>query len=168
MPYQDHYILTDSVISHLDSVMASISDPFIQSRYVGFVSVTAVTVYELSIKDILCEFSEKTHTILGTFARSHFNRINGRIKVQTIKDDYINRFGDSYVLKFKERLDVAEKHWLVKDKISITTSYNNVIEWRNEFAHAGKISPYVTYSEVTKSYRSGKEVIKCLAEALDI
>ena len=56
MPYTDHFRLADDLIAHLDTVMGGISDPFISSRYVGFVSIVAVTVYELAIK---CVFHAK-------------------------------------------------------------------------------------------------------------
>ena len=166
MPYYDHFTLADDVISHLDSIMSSISDPFIQSRYVGFVAVTATTVYELAIKDIFCEFGEKKHKVLGSFIRSYFDRINGKIKIDSIRNEYVKRFGDKYVEKFKEKLDRSEQHWLRTKKVSIKSSYNNIIEWRNEFAHAGKIPSTVTYNEITQSYIIGKEVIKCLAESM--
>jgi len=168
MSYDDHYHLADGVIDHLDTVMAGISDPFIQSRYVGFVAVTAVTVYELAIKDIFCDFGEKTHRVLGLFTRSYFDRINGKIKIANIKEDYLKKFGDNYVAEFKAKLDVVEKQWLVTQKTSVSSSYNNIIEWRNEFAHGGKVPIYVTYSDVTKSYQLGKEVIKSLAEVMGV
>lgn len=166
MPFYDHYILADDVILHLNSIMSSISDPFIQSRYIGFVAVTATTVYELAIKDIFCEFGEKKHKVLGSFTRSYFDRINGRIKIAIIRDEYVKRFGDKYVEKFREKLDNSEQYWLRTQRVSIKSSYNNIIEWRNEFAHAGKIPSTVTYSEITRSYTIGKEVIKCLADSM--
>lgn len=166
MPYYDHYTLADDVISHLDLTMSEISDPFIQSRYIGFVAVIAVTVYELSIKDIFCEFGEKKHKVLGAFTRSYFDRINGRIKIDIIRNEYIKKFGNKYVEKFKEKLDNSEQYWLRTQRVSIKSSYNNIIEWRNEFSHEGKIPSTVTYDEITRSYKIGKEVIKCVAESM--
>jgi hypothetical protein len=51
MPYTDHFTLADDYITHLDAVIGGITDPFINSRYTGFLSVSAVTVYELALKD---------------------------------------------------------------------------------------------------------------------
>jgi len=166
MPYQDHYALADGVITHLDTVMTGIADPFLQTRYVGFVSVTAVTVYELAIKEIFCEFGDKKHKVLGSFTRSYFDRINGRIKIDVIRSEYIKRFGDKYVEKFKLKLEQTERRVLISSRASVKSSYNNLIEWRNEFSHAGRIPTNVTYSEVIRAYQLGKEVIRCLAEAM--
>lgn len=166
MAFQDHFKLADDMVTHLDSVTSGISDPFIMSRYVGFVSVAAVTVYELAIKEIFIDFGEKKHKVLGSFTRSYFDRINGRIKIKVIRDEYISRFGDKYVTRFKKKIETVEKDNLRTHGVSVTNSYTNIITWRNEFAHAGKIPSYVTYNEVTKSYEAGKEVIICLAETM--
>jgi hypothetical protein len=155
MTYKDHFKLADDMIAHLDTVILGIKDPFISSRYVGFVSVAAVTVYELALKEIFCDFGEKKHRVLGNFTRSYFDRINGRIKISTICEEYIPRFGEKY-----------EKIGLRVHGVSIRASYNNIIEWRNSFAHEGKIPPYVTYADVTQSYRLGKDVLTCLSETM--
>lgn len=166
MAYHDHFRLADDMIAHLDTVVGAIADPFVASRYVGFVSVVAVTVFELAIKDIFCEFGDKKHSVLGTFTRSYFDRINGNISLDTIRREYTKRFGNKYVEKFKKKLDNADTSRLRVDGVSVKSSYSNVITWRNEFAHAGRIPSTVTYEEMTKAYEAGKEVIRCLAEAM--
>jgi hypothetical protein len=75
MAYTDHFQLADDLITHLDGVMSGISDPFISSRYVGFVSVVAVTVYELAIKEIFLDFSRRKHKVFGTFADAYFEAL---------------------------------------------------------------------------------------------
>lgn len=59
MAYSDHFSIADDFIAHLDDVMGDLDDPFIQSRYLGFIVLSAVTVFELAIKDVFCEFAEK-------------------------------------------------------------------------------------------------------------
>lgn len=166
MPYASHFQLADDIITHLDTVVGGIADPFVQSRYIGFVAISSATVYELAIKDIFCDFSQKKHKILGTFVSSYFDRINGRIKTKILKKDYIPRFGDKYLKRFQKKLDEKEKEYLRTQGISILSAYNNVIEWRNQFAHEGKVPNTVTYTEITRAYRNGKVVIDCLAETM--
>jgi len=166
MAYAAHFRLADDMILHLNSVIHNIADPFIASRYVGFVAVAAVTVYELAIKDIFCEFGAKKHKVLGNFTEVYFERINGRIKTNIIRDDYIRKFGDKYVKRFKSKIERMEKKNLRARGISILNSYNNVIEWRNQFAHEGLVPSFVTYTDVIQSYELGKDVIKCLAETM--
>lgn len=166
MSYLDHFQLADDYIAHLDTVMDSIADPFIKSRYTGFLAVTAVTVYELAIKSIFVDFAEKKHKVLENFTSTYFRRINGRIKTSVVKNEYVSKFGEKYVKKFDKKLKDKEKEILRTERASVLTSYGNIIEWRNQFAHEGIIPKNATYDEVKKSYNMGKYVINCLAEAM--
>ena len=164
--YYDHFNLADDYINHLDTLMGSISDPFVKSRYTGFVAISAVTVYELAIKTIFLEFAGRKHKVLKNFTSAYFERINGRIKVKVIRDDYISKFGDKYVVKFDRLIKQKEYDVLRSAGASISSSYGNIIEWRNQFAHEGIIPTTPTYDEVKKSYQFGKSIIDCLDEAM--
>jgi len=166
MAYQVHFKLADDMISHLDSVVGGITDTFVTSRYVGFVAVAAVTVYELAIKEIFCEFAQKKHKVFGSFVDKYFDRINGRIKLKVIRENYIPRFGDKYLQRFERKIKKVEERSIRARKGSIETAYGNIITWRNEFAHEGRIPSTPTYAEVTKAYYTGKAVIDCLAETM--
>jgi len=138
------------------------SDAFITSRYVGFVAVAGTTAYELAIKEIFLGFSEKKHKVFGNFAARHFSRLNGRIKTREITENYLPRFGVKYVKKYQRLIGQSEKRLLRTKGLSVQTSYNNVIEWRNQFAHEGVIPTTPSYQEVITAYEAGKEVIHCL------
>lgn len=144
MAYQDHFRLADEYIQHLDTVMNSIPDPFMKSRYVGFLAVSAVTVYELAIKEIFIEFSERKHKVLGNFARTFFDRINGRIRRDAIKKDYLKRFGEKYKARFQRKIEEKERAILRSHGVSVMSSYENIITWRNDFAHEGEIPTTAT------------------------
>ena len=166
MTYTKHFQLADDVITHLNSIVPTITDPFLTSRYIGFVSIAAVTVYELAIKDIFIEFGTKKHKVLGNFTYAYFDRINGRIKTKIIKDEYIKKFGAKYVNKYKININKIENDNLRDHGISVLSSYNNVVEWRNQFAHEGNFLTTVTYNEIVDSYEAGKKVIDCLADTM--
>jgi hypothetical protein len=166
MPYTDHFRLADDMVNYLDTFVATVADDFIKTRYIGFVSVSAVTAYELAIKDIFNTFAERKHTVLGNFVQRYFVRLNGRIKLELIRNDYLVRFGDRYQRLFQQNLEKAERESLEKSHQSIVASYDNIIEWRNQFAHEGSIPQNVSYAEAIKSYGLGKTVISCLAESM--
>lgn len=166
MLYVNNFKHADDVVKHLNSIVPSLTDPLLQAKYVGFVAVVAVTVYELAIKDVFIEFGTKKHKVLGTFTESFFKRINGRIKIKTIKNDYIRRYGERYKKRFEKNIKIIAKDYLQKNKRDIISSYGNLITWRNDFAHEGKISTTATYSEVVQSYEDGKEIIRCLAKTM--
>ena len=72
MGYDSHFIYADDFINHLDIALPATTDPFIKSRYIGFLAITAVTVYELALKEIFIDFANKKHKVLGTLTRSYF------------------------------------------------------------------------------------------------
>jgi len=166
MAYTDHFKLVDDLLVHLTPAVTGIKDPFLASRYAGFVAVTAVTVFELAVKEILCTFGESKHSVLGNFTRSYFERINGRIKYKTLHEDYVASFGDKYARRFKKAVERREKEILTLRKRSVVNSYNNIIVWRHAFAHEGQIPATATYAEAVDAYEIGKELITCLANSM--
>jgi len=166
MTYSDHFQLADNYLNHIDSVIGAIADPFLQSRYSGFLAVSAVTVYELAIKTIFMNFAVGKHKVLASFASEYFDRINGRIKIDVLKKDYVKKFGEKYVTKFDRKLDAKESELLRAEHTSLKTCYGNIVTWRHSFVHEGIVPVHATYDEVKKSYHYGKNVIHCLAEAM--
>jgi hypothetical protein len=166
MAYQTYFKLADDLIVHLNAAIGTVTDAFITSRYTGLVAVTGTTVYELAIKDIFISFSEKKHKVFGSFAGKHFDRLNGRIKAKELKETHIPRFGDRYVGRYQKLIEKAEKDYLKNHGISILSSYNNVIEWRHQFVHEGKMPHTTTYQEIVQAFEAGKELIHCLNKAM--
>ena len=166
MSYQDRFKLADQYVDHLNEAVIEIQDAFIASRYVGFVAVSAVTVYEQAIKDIFISFSAKKNSVFGEFATAYFFRINGRISSREIVKEYLPRFGEKYVKRFRRKRDKKENEILRNERKSILASYNNIISWRNQFAHEGVVPNTVTFTEVRDAYANGKHIIHCLADTM--
>ncbi len=166
MAYSDHFLHANDIIKHLNGIVPTITNPILTAKYVGFVSVAAVTVYELALKEIFIEFARKKHKVFGHFTQSYFNRINGRIKLKVIKEIYISKFGNKYNVKFQKNIEKKCRDYLLLNHRDIRSSYANLITWRNDFAHEGKINSITTYNEVVQAYEDGKEVIHCLAESM--
>ena len=162
-PFQSRFDVADEFLRHTDIVIAEIEDQFIQQRYLGFIAVNAVTVYELAIKDILFAFSDQ-HEVLGAVTRGFFERMNGRISLQQLRENHVPKFGQSYVNRFEEHLDQREDALLVERKGSMKSAYGNVLRWRHRFAHVGEAPTTTNYQEVKASYVLGKEVIYCLGD----
>lgn len=166
MAYDSHFRHADDVVDHLNTLVPGITDTLLQAKYVGFVAVAAVTVYELAIRDIFIAFAREKHDLFGHFVASQFERINGRIRLDEIKRRYISRFGSAYKKEFQKRLDARNKEYFQEEHRDIQDSYANIITWRNEFAHRGEIKATATYEEAVQAYEDGKEVIRCLASCM--
>jgi hypothetical protein len=159
--------LADDLIAHLNTMIPAIGDPFIVSRYVGLAAVAGVTSYELAVRDIYYAFAEQKHTVLASFTRSFFERLNGRVRIQHIRDDYCMRFGTKYKTRIGRRLQELDQRILRTQRKSPLASYGNLITWRHLFVHEGTLPTNATYAEAVDSYELGKLVIHCLAACMN-
>lgn len=164
MAYTDKFIATDALITHLNTIIPTITDPAIKANYAGFLSVSAVTVFELAVKEIISDFATKKNAVFGFYIDGKYQRINGRIKLSDLKDEHVAPFGLKYIERFKKSLDKKEKSLLKSSRISIRSSYGNLVTCRHQYVHEG--SPTLSYEEVSKSYENGKYVIECLYNSL--
>jgi len=154
---------SDSFIKHIKDTSSNINDDFVTSRYVGFIAVSAVTIYEVNVRQLLMEFANKTHPMLGNFASNTFDKLNARISRDEIKK-YLKYFGEEYSDRFKEIIDEKENEREIEG--SVKSSYANLLTWRHQFVHAGTLPNQATFQESFKAYELGKEVVYALSEAL--
>lgn len=166
MPYIANFQHADDIVNHLNSIIPNLNDPLLSAKYMGFVAVASVTVYEVAVKEIFIDFAQNKHRVLGTFTENYFNRINGKVGIDVIRKEYIKKFGQKYLDKFDKKLNSTTIVRLNSHGRDIKNSYTNLITWRNDFAHAGRINTTSTYTEVVQAYEDGKEVIRCLAETM--
>lgn len=155
----------DDTIQHLTGIVPAV-DPAMQQKYAGFAAVSAITVYELAIKQVFCSFSVRKHAGYGHFVERYFQRINGRISLREIREEYLSRFGEKYKARFEKLLAVEESQSMQAGLGSVRASYGNLVTWRNEFAHEGRVPTNATFAEVARSYQLGKKVVETLERAL--
>lgn len=165
MSYSSRFSLADDFVSDIDSFARSHADPLAKQRLAGFLSVSAVTCYELAIKEIFFEFSRKKHAVFGCFVEDQFSRMNGRIKISEIKAK-AGKFGGKYKERFTRLLAKEERESLRSGCGSVESAYSNLIIWRHTFTHDGAIHSLRTYEETVESYNKGKVIIECLAKAM--
>jgi hypothetical protein len=110
----------------------------LRANLAGLLCTAYVAAFECSIKEILTTFASETHSVLGNFVAHNMDRINGRIKIDNISRDYIRPFGDKYEAKFKELIKTTEDTILIQNRKSVRNCYENIISWRNDFAHNGQ------------------------------
>lgn len=163
--YQNRFLAADQYVQHLDAIVPTIKDPLVLSRYAGFMSVTAVTVFELAFKDIIYEFADKKHVVFGAHIRATYEKLNGRISIPNIRGDHIGRFGVKYRERFDKILSELDEKSLRSGDGSIKSSYENILTWRNKFVHGGAM-PNATFEESKRSYFLGKNVLSCVERSL--
>ncbi|MDR2403573.1 MAG: hypothetical protein LBD78_06040 [Spirochaetaceae bacterium] len=163
MSYNDRFQSTDDLINHLIVFVPTLPDEQIKSNYAGFLSASAVTVYELAIKDIFVEFAEKKNPAFGTFVGKYFDQINGHIKINDVRK-YIKSFGEKYLKRFETKMEKKNKQLRMICNNDIKAVYGNLITCRHSFIHENRIT--LTFNEVVEGYKMGKEIICILSETM--
>ena len=101
----------------------------------GLLVVAAVSTYEACVKDILINYANAHHPAFGSFATNNFAKLNSRITIGDL-NSYAKLCDNNIHESFKNDLK------LHKDKINqkigkdITKSYEQMLSWRHDFAHA--------------------------------
>lgn len=160
MPYAVNFQHADDLITDIEAQQSS-TNALLQAKYSGVVSVLASSVYECAIKDILLEFARSRDTIFYNYVNTSFSKLNARIKLANLKDDYLNKFGVHYKANFIDLLNNEEDKALRDTGASITQSYSNLIQWRHDFVHAARCPAYASLEEAIASYKRGKVVVEC-------
>jgi RiboL-PSP-HEPN len=131
----------------------------------GFLAVAYAAAFEESVKEIFVSFAQQQHTILHKMVLTKFDRINGKIRIEVIKSEYLLPFGEQFRDAFSTELQREEKQMLITEGQSITTCYTDIINWRHAFAHA--LERQTTLEAVQASYSVAKKVVEILHTSLN-
>lgn len=164
MTNRAEYNSLDLLISQLEPMTQSGIDPLILSSWAGIVAVEAVTAFELSIKQICEEFARKKHKVFGSFVRTSYERLNGRISYKDLKDGIVKPYGEKYYKRLINKKESKTAMILASDRVDLVQSYDNLIMCRNRFVHAGVLT--LSFSEAVKFYQIGKNLIDVLDETM--
>ena len=94
----------------------------------------------------------------------HFDRINGNIKLDNLKNIHVKHFGEKYYKRFEANLKKKEAIVFSTTQKDMRSSYSNLILCRHDYVHKG--SPTLTFKEVLDNYDIGKNVIHSLYDTM--
>ena len=156
---------SDDIIKTLQKLLngASAGD---KAKFVGFVSVCAVTKYELGIKKIINGYADSKHVEFGIFVSKYLSRLNGRINLGDLRGLLKDYFDAQCIKKFDIELEKIEKNILQKKKLSVGASYKNLILCRHNYVHSDILT--LSFQESIQDYNLGKYVIKALSRAMHV
>jgi hypothetical protein len=163
----ERFRLIESIISDTDRFVDPELTSFQAIRFRANVGnlciVSFVSSYENCIKDIMVEFAEKRDSLFGHFVRNRFQRINGQIKIEKLRE-YSGQFGGNVRSDFIGRLDAIRSRVSRSSQQDICRVYDDLISRRHAIVHGGA-SP-VTIEEATRMHNLSKRVVFAFAAAL--
>lgn len=165
MAFQNRFNTVDLLIKQLNPIASQPGvDPLVLSSMAGIVAVEAVTAYELAIKDIFEEFSTRKHKVFGTFVKTTYSHLNGRIRYQDVKDNMVKSYGDKYLRRFVSKMDKKTRELLLSEHVDLVQSYDTLVLSRHKFVHSGILT--LTLSEAMHYYSVGRSLIFVLNDTM--
>ena len=154
----EHFSKIDELVEEIEEVVPSGTYRSIKFRadLAGLLVVAISATYENCVKMILCEYATRQHQSFGQFATRNFDRLNSRIKVSDLVK-YCEVFDPQVCARFKDQLARRKRKLLERTGKNIQTSYEQILNWRHDFAHARIQS--TTIEEAVTHHRFGKRVI---------
>lgn len=160
-----HFAKIDELIKEINELVPSHSYRSIQFRsdLAGLLVVAMAATYETCVKEILFEYANRHHVFFGAFAQRNYEKLNSRIKVNDL-EKYCKLYDPILCQKFRNSLSKKKKLLLERIGKNIETSYEQILSWRHDFAHARIRN--TTIEEASETHKMAKRVIYILDEAL--
>ena len=129
----------------------------------GLLVVAIAASYENCVKEVLYSRAASHHPAFEAYARRQYAKINSRINVSDLAR-YCEVYDPVLKPKFKAKLSSRKASVLARTGVNIEVMYEQLLDWRHDFAHAGVRS--MTLEEATKAHLFGKRVLYAFAETL--
>jgi hypothetical protein len=151
-------IRIEELISEIDAQVPTNGYSNVQFRadLAGLLVVAMAATYENCVKEILVSYASNHNPKFGAFAQRNYVKLNSRIRVSDLKG-YCELFDPEVCAKFKLSLSNKKKKILEKTNVNIETSYEQILNWRHDFAHAGVRN--TTIEEASRTHLFGKRII---------
>lgn len=128
----------------------------------GLLVVAIAATYETCVKEVLYEYANGRHADFGGYAQRSYKKLNSRIAVKDLKA-YCELFSPQIRDRFNDRLKTKKSKILGRVGRNIETSYQQILDWRHDFAHAWNRN--ATIEEVVQTHRFGKRILYIFDDA---
>ncbi|MCU4181655.1 HEPN domain-containing protein [Bosea sp. BH3] len=154
----------DDLIEEINSLIPSSSPRSVTFRadLAGLLVVAMAATYETCVKEILCDYASRHHAAFGGFTVRNYERLNSKIRVSDLKK-YCETFDPAIHSRFKRNLSQKKNSILERTGSNIETSYEQILNWRHDFAHARGRN--TTIEEAVKTHTSGKRILYIFDDA---
>lgn len=130
----------------------------------GLLVVTMAASYKSCVKDTIIGHAGRHHAAFGSFASNNFRKLNSRISVNDLVS-YAKLFDEDIANHFKDMLKDRKKRLSDRVGSNIEKSYEQILSWRHDFAHAGIRN--TTIEEAAATHRAAKRVLYCFDSAFE-
>jgi RiboL-PSP-HEPN len=156
----------DELVNDINAVVPATStyqNVKMRADLAGLLVVAIAASYENCVKEVLYYKAGFHHAAFEAYARRQYAKINSRINVSDLVR-YCDLYDPAVKTQFKANLSNRKASVLKRTGVNIETMYEQLLDWRHDFAHAGVRN--MTLEEATKAHLFGKRVLYAFAESL--
>lgn len=135
-----------------------------RSDLAGLLVVAIAATYETCVKEVLMSYANSRHIEFGAFASRNYVKLNSKVRVSDLIS-YCELFDPEIRNRFKIKLKKRKGNLLERTKENIEVSYEQILTWRHDFAHAWNKN--TTIEEAARTHRSGKRILYILDDAFN-
>lgn len=160
-----HLTKIDELVSEIETLVPYNGSANIEFRadLAGLLVVAIAATYENCVKEILFEHANRHHNAFGEYCRRNYQKLNSKIRVADL-ENYCKLYSNNAYTSFKAQLSKRRTGVQIKVGKDIKSSYEQILNWRHDFAHARARS--TTIEEAAASHKLGKRVIYVFDQAL--
>jgi hypothetical protein len=130
----------------------------------GLLVVSMAAAYESCVKETLVCYASSHHQAFGSFAIRNYSRLSSRVAINDL-NNYAKTFDADIHLRFKAMLADRKKKIDVRIGKNIESSYQQILDWRHDFAHSGIRN--TTIEEAVITHRLAKRVLYVFDDAFN-
>lgn len=159
-----HFGRIDSMISEITKFVPSdaIGAGEFRADLAGLLVVTMAATYESCVKETLVNYAHRHHIAFGNYAANNYAKLNSRVSPKDLFG-YTKMFDNAINVRFKDVFRKRKTEILTRTGRDIEKSYEQVLSWRHDFAHAGLRN--TTVEEAATTHKFAKRVLYCFEEA---
>lgn len=155
-----HLSKIDALIKEINDIAPADSASYkvvqFRSDLACLLVVAMAATYESCVKNILFDHANNHHAAFGSFASRNFEKLNSRIRISDLMK-YCELYDPSIKVKFKNILSKKKSSILNRIGKNIESSYEQILDWRHDFAHAGIRN--TTIEEAASTHALAKRVL---------
>lgn len=162
-----HFGKIDNLVSEINALVPdgiNFKTVSFRADLAGLLVVAIAATYETCVKEVLSNYANSRHAEFGSFASRNYKKLNSRVKVKDL-EGYCELFDPDIKNRFKARLVKRKGGLLSRTKLNIETSYEQILTWRHDFAHAWNKN--TTIEEAARTHRVGKRMLYILDDAFN-
>jgi RiboL-PSP-HEPN len=130
----------------------------------GLLVVAIAASYESCVKETLVNYASRHHGKFAVFAQNHYSKLSSRVRLSDLHK-YASTCDGAIQYRFGQLIKSRKTKIVNRVGKDFTKSYDQILDWRHDFAHEGLRN--TTVEEALSTHTFGKRVMYAFNDAFE-